>query len=100
MANTDVRHCSLLPVHIFPIMQHLIYNYFRSNMSIILTSPILNPLGAFGHFTAYPGVQDFVTTVDYIPLPVLLYDHVNKPNTIPKQRKNRRTMVIISDCLS
>jgi hypothetical protein len=59
----------------------------------ILTSSILSLLGVFVHFIASPGVQDFVAPVVYIPLPVLVHDHVNKPNTntlTTKGQKNNR----------
>jgi hypothetical protein len=46
-------------------------------------SSLLNPLGALGHFVAYPSAQDFAAPVVYIPLLVLVHGHVIKPNTNP-----------------
>jgi hypothetical protein len=56
-------------------------------------SSISNHLGTFGHFIAYPAVQDFVAPQVYVPLPVLVHDRVNRPNRnslTTEDKKNNR----------
>lgn len=67
-------------------------------MSLLLMSSLLNHLGALGHFIAYPSAQDFVAPAVYIPLPVLVHDHVFKPNTnslTTKGQNNNRVYLLL-----